>query len=268
MFIRFITVLTLHGSDTPAPKKSKRTFRFATLQSMTPTTLKDAEKEWKREVKRNKYRQFPHPNQAFGALGTFHWPVSEWRPEQTLGPSYEALDPIRMDCSCYVVFRPELSAFQIMGKAEDVKTGVSRLRKTCFQLAAREVPRIRLCLPHWAHTDQTPTHVVLASYSHAKALVGQQTPQKIVSNMPMGEGTAVQDSSLSKYAAASESHAYSHLVNLIPKMRYYRGSIQMRIRLGKFLAKQFLKAEKNTYTLKQYETMTKQSQFVGEVTIE
>lgn len=235
---------------------------------MTPTVLKRAEKAWKREVARNKYRRYPHPSQAFGAIGTFHWPVNEWRPDEILGANFEALDPIRMDCSCYVVFVPEKAAFQVMGKADDVKTGLSRLRKTCFQIAAHQIAPIRLYLLHWALDDEVPSHVVLKPYNRTATMSGPPSKETITPSTPMGMGTAFDESRLLSQTSQSERQMYAQLLKVLPNLHYYRASIQMRIRWGTFLATSFKKAKDNTYTLSQYEEMTGESQFAGEVTLE
>lgn len=124
-------------------QKSARTAKFAKLASMTPVLRQRAENRWKREVQRQRFRQHPPLDMAFGAIGTFHWPVKDYSPTEILGPSYEALDPIRMDCSCYVVWKR--SGFQVMGKNMDkVKAALLRIKQTVFQIAAKQLSTTRM----------------------------------------------------------------------------------------------------------------------------
>lgn len=69
--------------------------------------------------------------------------MKDYPPQEILGTHYEALDPIRMDCSCYVVWKN--NAFQVMGKSLDrVKAALLRLRQTIFQITAKQLPLVRM----------------------------------------------------------------------------------------------------------------------------
>ena len=123
-------------------KRSSGSTKFAKLHSMTPVLRTRAENRWKREVQRQRFRQYPPVHMGFAAIGTFHWPVKDYSPQEILGTHYEALDPIRMDCSCYVVWKND--AFQVMGMTMDrVKAALLRLRQTVFQIAAKQLPLVR-----------------------------------------------------------------------------------------------------------------------------
>lgn len=235
---------------------------------MTAATLKRVEKAWKREVARNKYRQYPHPSQSFGAIGTFHWPANEWRPDKILGPNFEALDPIRMDCSCYVVFVSEKAAFHVMGKADDVKTALARLRKTCFQIAARQIAPVRMYLLHWATADELPSHIVLKQYTRPIIMSGQQPTDQVVQSIPRGLGVGDDGSRLVDQTSDNEQRVRDLVLCTLQKLHYYRSSLQMRITFGNFLAISFKKSRENKYTLNEYEDMIAESQFAGEVTQE
>lgn len=125
------------------PQKSGHATKFAKLASMTPVIRQREENRWKREVQRQQYRQYPPPNKAFGAVGTFHWPVKDYSPREILGSSYEALDPILMDCSCYVVWKK--SGFQVMDRnMEKVQEALLRLKQTVFQIAAKQLPTTKM----------------------------------------------------------------------------------------------------------------------------
>lgn len=114
--------------------------------------------------------------------------------------SYEALDPIRMNCECYVIYRPGLSAFEVSGKAKNVQTGLLRLRKTCFQIGARSMAPVRMYLLH--NLSGLPSHVVLKAYEPTKALSNDE-PVK-VGNMPLSEGDLDEETNLEEEMASSE----------------------------------------------------------------
>ena len=216
-------------------------------------------------MKRQKYRMYPKPSSAFGAIGTFHWPVQEYRPDQVLGANYEALDPIRMECSCYVVHVPERSIFQIMGKAEDVQKGLLRLRKTCFQITARQIAPVRRYLLHLPEDSDVPKRIVLSQYERPLIASGGQSTAAMPGCSIHGEGEGTGEQ-ITK--TCNESRVRALILTTLPKLRYYRASMKLRIRLGTFLATTFKKAQNNTYTLADYEQMIAESQFTGEVTAE
>ena len=164
-------------SDFRSSRKSEKSSKFAKVVSLTPVLRERAEKAWKKEVKKAKFRQYPPPHQPFGAIGSFHWPVQEYRPDEILGTNYEALDPIRMDCSCYVLFVKDRSIFQVMGKGGDVQKGLLRLRGTCFQIAARQITPLRSYLLHWPNVSHLPGHVRLESYEHTKLITDDATAE-------------------------------------------------------------------------------------------
>lgn len=96
-------------------KRALGQITFSSQKSLLPTQRMSEVKKWHLEVMRQRFRREPPTGMAFGAIGTFHWPVEEYQPHEVLGNSYEALDPIRMDCSCYVIYNQNISGFQVLG---------------------------------------------------------------------------------------------------------------------------------------------------------
>ena len=111
--------------------RSKTSTAFAKVVSLTPRQRVNAEKKWEREVMKQRFRQYPPPGTGFGAIGSFHWPM-EYRPEEVLGMSFEALDPIRMECKCYIVFVNEKSIFQVFGDQTPMQRGVGANKEDVF----------------------------------------------------------------------------------------------------------------------------------------
>ena len=50
------------------------------------------------------FQQVPDVGRTYGFTGALLWPVEEVRPEGLLGDSLEALDPIRFEYRCHIVF--------------------------------------------------------------------------------------------------------------------------------------------------------------------
>jgi len=251
-------------------QKAKLSSRFAKVVSLTPELRKRAEKRWEREVIKQKFRQHPKPDMAFHAVGSFHWPVQEYKPEEVLGGSYEALDPVRMEQSCYVVYNKKRDLFRVMGKVADVQAGLLRLRKTCFQIAARSLSPVRIYLLRWTKSE-VPLYVYLQDYHHPAILSPEDAPVEKPSRSPRGEADAI-DEDRSRQAetqtALNNERLRSSILRTLRKLHYYRGSIQMRVRLGTFLFCRFRGPNGGVYDLEEYESMTQESQFIGHVTSE
>lgn len=252
-------------------KKSDRSAKFAHIKSLTPKLRERAERRWDREVMRQRFRQHPPPDMAFQAIGSFHWPTSEYKPEEILGASHEALDPVRVDCACYVVFYKDRNVFRVMGKAADVQAGLQRLRRTCFQIAARQVSPVRKYLIRWTIGASMPIYMYLKDYDWPAALSPESATLEKPGHSPICGGTDPDDDR-SRFFGVQTGLSTERLRTLmfttLRKLHYYRGSIQMRIRIGTFLVSQYRAPKDGYYELEEYEKMIQQSQFEGLVTQE
>ena len=205
-----------------------------------------------------------------GAVGTFHWPAKEFVPYEVLGKSCEALDQIRMDCSAYVVYRPEIEAFQVMARNADViKTALLRLRQTVFQVVAKQMNPVRQYLLHLPGMDASPVSVRLEDYERPRLLSDHSTDARRVGHAPRGvdsDGNSKRD--LAKETLETRDSVRLSILEVLEKLRYYRGSIEMRIHHGRLLATQFRSTDTGMYDLEDYEFMLKESQFQAHVTDE
>jgi hypothetical protein len=256
-------------------KRIMGTMHFSKQISLLPQQRRNEEKRWHREVMRQRFRREPPLGTQFGAIGLFHWPMKEFQPHELLGTSYEAFDPIRMECSCYVVFDQSLPGFQVMGEATTVKDALLRIRKACFQISARQVAPARKYFLHLSETEgDIPTHVTLEQYERIKRISARDTtgPQDHPGCSPKGQveidlepEEGHQNHERSKRDAKI---AGKMIVCMIAKLHYYRGHLKFRIRLGTFLATHYRATEDGRYTVDSFRDMLQQSQFVGEVTPE
>jgi hypothetical protein len=248
--------------DWQSSRKSNKSSKFAKVVSLTPGLQDRAEKQWQREVKKHRFRQFPPPDKGFEAIGSFHWPTNEYRPEEILGSSYEALDPIRMDCKCYVVFDKEQGLFRVMGKSDAVRTGLMRLRGTYLQVVVRQIPPIELYLLHDADGERAGKSIVLKEYERIRMISGEDSEQPKTGYSPRTEDGELE------FSTANEGTVCRLVISKLSKLHYYHGNIQMKMRLGTFLATRYLRSESGHYTIDEYKAMIRESAFHGEVTQE
>ncbi|EMD01224.1 hypothetical protein BAUCODRAFT_203034 [Baudoinia panamericana UAMH 10762] len=252
-------------------RKSASGLKFPKVVSLTPVLREREERRWEKRVTMEKFRQHPPPDKVFGAIGSFHWPVPEYKPADVLGTQFEALDPVRMDCSCHVVYHPERSIFRVLGKASDVKEGLLRIRKACFQIAAWQVMPIRLTLLYWPNPGKLPLFVYLEEYKTPLATTNDISKGPIVRRSPRAEGHDKNPKPADKamrQTEASSATVRTAILKTLGKLHYFRGHLQMRVRLGRFLATQYRELKDTVWDLDEYEDMTQESQFIGEVTQE
>lgn len=215
-------------------RKTTRSTKWAKEYSLTPELRRRAENAWDRALKRQLLRQQPDHRMTFKAIGSFLWPVIEYRPDEILGAAYEALDPIRMDTNCHIVFKKEKACFEVMGGAENVRQALMRLRKTCFQVTARQVVPVRTYLLEWKKTADIPTHVKLQQYHQPKPTTAET--HATIATSVRGQGSTIDSTKLElapRLRAINTKKIRDLIMSVLRKLRYYRGSIQMRVRLGK-----------------------------------
>lgn len=260
--------------ETPS-KRAQGKSAFYKSGSLLPQQRKNEEKKWAREVKRQRFRQRPTLGTKFGAIGTFHWPVQDHQPHEVLGTFCEALDPIRMDCSCYVVFYPETQLFQAMGDADAVKTALLRIRKTFFQVAARQIAPIRRYILRFSNDHgqvDVPSSVSLRQFSRIRRIgTNAKVNQDETAKSPRGTGeraSGVLKEQVLKTSTRDLSVAGKSVLLMIRKLHYYRGHVKFRIRLGTFLATHYKATEDGSYAIDDFQDMLQQSQFAGEITTE
>jgi hypothetical protein len=258
--------------ETPS-KHTLGTNTFSKQRSLLPQQRRSAERKWLEELRRKRFRQSPPLGTAFGAIGTFHWPMKEYQPNEVLGNSYEALDVIRMECSCYIIFSPDISGFRVMGNAADVKTALIRMRKAYFQIAARQIAPVRRYMLDFGNAeDEIRSHVGLESYERVKRIdPSAATAPEHPGKSPKSQGEVVSRSTeqqMSDTSTRDVKIAGRTIMLMISKLHYYRGYLRLRIRLGTFLATHYKISTHKSYTIGDFHEMIKQSQFAGEVTPE
>ncbi|SMQ46373.1 unnamed protein product [Zymoseptoria tritici ST99CH_3D7] len=257
--------------ETGASEKPSLSRKFAKTVSLTPVLRLRYEKRWQRAVLAERYRQFPPGDISFGAIGNFQWPIEEYRPEEVLGQSLEALDPIRMEHSCYVVKAERgQHVLQVMGDDRGVRHALKALKTTCFQIAARNLEPVRLHLIRWP-CNSRGTHVYLETYRDPHVIAPPRMIQQS-SRSPRVEGCAAgaADFEIARVSTLlSIERTRGTIENTLGQIAWLQGSVKFRIRLGVFLLTQYKQLQEgDMYELSEYETMTSQSQFKARTTEE
>lgn len=240
--------------------------------SLTPKQREMEARYWDNELKQQRYRQNPPIDKEFEVMGAFLWPVDEYRPDEILGSSYEALDTIRTESSCYITFNKERRIFQVYGDEENVKNALARIRKTCFQVTAHQLPTVHSYLLRWPQDIAfLPQGVMLESYYRPITVPPPTTGTSEPSYMPRSSGASPgqgMSSMVLEATAGNVESARTQVMGVLRRLHFYRGNIQLRVRLGTFLLVQYKKTENGLYQLPEYKDMVKQSKFSGKTTQE
>ena len=207
---------------------------FAKASQLGEDRAKKLDKEYRRDMERQAFQKAPPPNMSFNFTGWFLWPVDEIRPEDLLGPSFEAFDHIRMLHCAYIVFDYQRSVFKIMSdKMDGVKDAIQRITGTMKEYVARSSQDIVL------HMVEVPKAVdmrkdiktsnVLSIPHFEGALIPLLTGAKLthdeLANWEMQRGKLT-DEQFEKTKNA--------ILKGLSRTRYYRGRLKMRVLLGTF----------------------------------
>ncbi|KAL1622761.1 hypothetical protein SLS54_004781 [Diplodia seriata] len=104
---------------------------WAKVWGFDKKAAKKLRKRLLRDAERRKYRQTIVGGEVLAHSAQFVWPLPK-EPEQVLGVNFEALDPIRMDCECYITCeRGSRTIFRIQGN-DEWKVGEALKRLQCL----------------------------------------------------------------------------------------------------------------------------------------
>lgn len=253
------------SANTPSKAVTGKS-QFAKVASLTPGLRQRAEKRWQREVIKHLFRNYPPLGTTFGAVGSFYWPIQECNPLDVLGSQLEALDSIRMDRNCYVIWYHEQKVINVMGDAYEVQKALASIRKTFFQVAARQIQGVRAYLLNWTNASNLPTHICLQKVEVATVQNPTSASMPLPGYTPRAEGLS-RDKALMDSAASSTTlnvkRVKDTISTTIRKVHYYRGFLRLRIRHGIFLADTYMRADNDRYSVAEFEGMIAQSQFQG-----
>ena len=197
-------------------------------------------KKMQKEAKISEFQQVPAEGRFFPYIGTFLWPIDEVVPEDILGSSLEALDPIRFQHQCHIVFDNKLSSFRIYSdKEESVKATMDRIVGTMKEYVAKSARPdiITLVEPPDSSTVRKDVKVLPASLPHPKA---------DKSMIPMLTGSTLDPEARKEWLFESTQLMMKNnrrmeisLRKCIAYLPHYRGLVRMRVQFGTFALRFF-----------------------------
>ena len=215
-------------------RSSQRGPLFAKAGALSEDKARQIDKSIKREMERQGFQKAPPPNRTFDCTGYFLWPVDEIRPEELLGPNYEAFDQIRMVHAAYIVFDGQYSCFKIMSDNMDgVKDALMRIQGTMKEYVARSSQDIVL------HVIEPPSSADMRK--DIKTAEGLCGPNFEGARIPLLTGAKLtQDEHTTwerqrrKMMEEQFEKTRAAIWKGLSRLRYYRGRIRMRVLLGTF----------------------------------
>lgn len=216
---------SFHGPREKMQLKLKNE-KFARIGYNQNKKAEQLDKKIREEAKMHKFQKNPEDGQEFGFQGCFLWPVDEVRPEELLGPSCEAFDPIRTYNHSHIIFEAALSGFKILSNKEAaVQNALQRIEGTMREFVARS-GKI-----YSSHMVQLPRASNM--FQDVKVLPGS------TGKVPVLTGASLVGQEVHKYiqqknAIESENrkrmrHALRRVIERLP---LYRGQVRMRVLFG------------------------------------
>lgn len=220
------------------PRKPMAKDKFAKEMSSIGNQYHLSMKKMEKEAKVLEFQQVPAKGRIFPYAGTFLWPADEVLPEDILGSSLEAFDPIRFQHRCHIVFDSKLSSFRIFSdKEESVRKTMDRIVGTMKEYVAKSArPDILLLVePPSSSTIRKDVKVLPASLNHAKANK---------SMIPVLTGSALDPEARNAWLTGcnelrikNNSRMELSLRKCIANLSHYRGLVRMRVQFGTFALK-------------------------------
>lgn len=217
-------------------RKSTARERFANEYSNIGSKYKMIQKKMLKEAAIQKFQQVPEAGKRFEFTGTFLWPMDEVRPEDILGSSLEAFDPIRFQYQCHIVFDNKEACFKIMtSDLKSVETTNSRIEGTMKEYVARCNRRIieNLVEPPNVLAIREDIKVSKSGPSFGSATAP--------SGIPMLTGQALDSDKCATWVkraaemtVKNSSRIEQALRRSILDLPFYRGQVHMRVHFGTF----------------------------------
>jgi hypothetical protein len=249
----------------------KATDMFPKIHPVTPKQREEAARKWRADVELEKFRQHPPYDMAHDSIGHFHWPEDgDFRPDEVLGRSYEALDPIRKACRCYIVWIPDASAFRVMGEIEQVKRVLHRIRLAYFQIVAQSIGPVQLHVLRVPEGTCLPFLIAREPYCDplGSTTFGNVDSHSLLAPMTKSQKCLEpQQQSLRKQAEIQALHVKHIITHALKQFHYFRGRLELRFRLGRLSLERALEPQAgDAYTLDEYLKLTEAPLFKARVT--
>jgi len=207
------------------------------------------------------------------------WPDSKWDLQDYLGQNLEALDPIRMDCKCHIVFimRPNPHFVLVGNHADKMRDAVRRIQNVDRQVFARQLEPCTYFLIKSFTPKDLGNEILLRYYSCSKSFSLKSKHKDAGVTMHLRGGRSLRGNERSGYNkfvwALDELDPGSILfgnpcadrinalyINLwtskpLEYLRYFNGFLQVRASIGSCVFTSYRKVENNTYSLDFFKEM-------------
>lgn len=217
------------------PLTEKRADHFARSTLLTEEKGRATDRKLKRDSVRQRFQKAPDPSVKLKFTGAFLWPVDEVRPEDLLGPSFEAFDILRILHQAYITFDHRLGFFDIKSDNEDsVSDVMRRMTGTMKEYAARNRREVMVLMVEYPE----PTEM----HKDIKTVAAPNPGQGIgIAYMPILTGRKLSEDEkvtwekqrqvVSKEQFLQIGGTFRKVISYLP---FYRGRIQMRVLFGTF----------------------------------
>ena len=226
-------------AESMKPRNSMAKEKFSKESSTTGREFKKRQSQMLKQALIQEFQRVPHIERTYGFTGAFLWPVEEVRPEELLGNSLEALDPIRVEYKCHIVFDDQVSAFKVFtDDPESVGKTMLRITGVMKEYTAKFTARNSRRIVDYMIEPPSP----FTMRKDIKTISGPTTePGTFAGKIPLLTGdvleTTARDSWLEKSKGMIVQNSYrieQDLRKAIPLLPYYRGNVRMRIQYGTF----------------------------------
>lgn len=222
---------------------------------------------------RRKLRLLPQDGTIFPASGVFYWPVTEITPQSVLGNGFEALDSIRYDNECFILYNRKQKMFKILGDNQgNVDNAVDRVFGVLCEVAAKQRRCNKMILVE-PPSHGLPGTVVMMEFQHDLMDVHTTVPHHVNHGIQLKLGGRsppvlfLRQWQHQRESLWAENSNYMHAViqQGLHDVAYYRGYVKLRFYIGKLVMFGYKRSVTNEYPLHQYMEDVRAPQSDGEV---
>ena len=215
------------GPREKTQRKSK-VEKFGKVGMLQNKKEEQLDKKIREEAKMHRFQKNPEEGQEFAFQGYFLWPVNEVRPEELLGPSCEAYDPIRTYNHSHIMFETNLSAFKILSNKEAaVQNALQRIEGTMREYVARSGKIYSIYMVQLPEASSMLKDIKILPGPASKvplltgaSLVGEEVNNYIEEKKDIDSG--------------NHKRMRHALRKIIARLPFYRGQVRMRVLFGTF----------------------------------
>ena len=226
-------------AESMKPRKSMAKANFSKEFSTTGREYKQRQNQMLKQALIHDFQRVPDITRTYSFTGAFLWPVEEVRPEELLGNSLEALDPLRSEYKCHIVFDDQVSAFKIFSDVpESVGKTMLRITGVMKEYTAKFTARNSRRIVDYVVEPPSAS----AMRKDVKTLPGPTTDPRIsAGKIPLLTGDVLETVACNSWLEKSKLMNMQNIQRIEQDLRkaiqllpYYRGNVRMRVQYGTF----------------------------------